>query len=260
MSSISSINSSTMSGMQRMQRPDPSKMAENLFSKLDTSGKGYLEKSDLQSAFAQLSSTSSSSSSSSTTSSSASVDDVFKSLDSDSDGKITKDEMTSGLQKIAEQLDSQFNKMREGGMSAGGGMQRAGGMPPPPPPDGADSAGFTQEELTSQLEEIGSSDSKRSSLISSIVDNFEEADSDSDGKVSFKEAMAYDQANSSSSSTSTGSTSSSSSSSSSTSSTSDSGKLETQIMKQIMELMHAYGGSGSDSGVSSLLSTLSTSA
>lgn len=260
MSSISNISSSSasmMSGTQRMQRPDPSKMTESMFSKLDTSGKGYLEKSDLQSAFTQLSSTDGSSSSTGSTSSSASVDDVFKSLDSDSDGKITKDEMTSGLQKIADQLDSQFNKMREGGMSAGGGMHGAGGMPPPPPPDGADSAGFTKDELTSQLEEISSSDSTRSSLISNIVDNFEEADSDSDGKVSFKEAMAYDQANSSSSSTST---SSSSSSSSSTSSTSDSGKLETQIMKQIMELMRAYGGSGSDSGVSSLLSTLSTSA
>jgi len=259
MSSISSINSSTMSGMQRMQRPDPSKMTENLFSKLDTSGKGYLEKSDLQSAFAQLSSTSSSSSSSSTTSSSASVDDVFKSLDSDSDGKITKDEMTSGLQKIADQLDSQFNKMREGG-KAGGGMQGAGGMPPPPPPDGANSAGITKDQLTSMAKEIGSNDSTASSKISDLVKNFDKADTDKDGKISAKEAIAYDQANSTSSSTSTSSTSASTSNSSSTSSTSDSGKLETQIMKQIMELMRAYGGSGSDSGVSSLLSTLSTSA
>jgi len=185
------------------------------------------------------------------------VDDVFKSLDSDSDGKITKDEMTSGLQKIADQLDSQFNKMREGGMSAGGGMQGAGGMPPPPPPDGADSAGLTKDQLTSMAKEIGSSDSTASSQLSNLVANFDKADTDKDGKISAKEAMAYDQANSSSSSTST---SSASSSSSGTSSTSDSGKLETQIMKQIMELMHAYGGSGSDTGVSSLLSTLSTSA
>jgi len=57
MSSIGSINSSMMSGMMRMQRPDPSKMTDSLFSKLDTSGKGYLEKSDLQSAFSNISST-----------------------------------------------------------------------------------------------------------------------------------------------------------------------------------------------------------
>lgn len=250
MSGISSIssNASMMSGMQRMHRPDPSKMAENLFSKLDTSGKGYLEKSDLQSAFSQLSSTGSSSSgTSSGASSSTSVDDVFKSLDSDNDGKITKGEMTSGLQKIADQLDSQFNKMREGGMQGAGGM-------PPPPPDGADGTSdsrFTQEELTSQLEEIGSSDSKRSTLISNIVNNFEKADSDGDGKVTAKEAMAYDQSSS---------TSSSSSSSGSASSTSNSTKIEAQIMKQIMALMHAYGESNSNSSANGLLNTLSTSA
>lgn len=241
MSSIGSISSSMMSGMQRMQRPDASKMANDLFSKLDTTGKGYLEKSDLQSAFDQMSSTGSTTSGSSA----ASVDEVFKSLDSDSDGKITKDEMTSGLKKIADQLDSQFNKMREGG------------MPPPPPPDGADSAGFTQDELSSQLKEIGSSDSKRSSLISNIVNNFDKADSDGDGKVSLKEAMSFDQANS------TSSTTASANDSSSTSSSGDSTKLEAKIMKQIMELMRAYGGAGdssSDSNISGLLSRLSTTA
>jgi len=179
------------------------------------------------------------------------VDDVFKSLDNDSDGKITKDEMTSGLQKIADQLDSQFNKMREGG------MQGAGRMPPPPPPDGADSAGLTKDELTSKANETSSSDSTLSSMLSTLAANFDKADTDEDGKVSAKEAMAYDQAHPSSSSTSANS---SASNSSSASSTSDSGKLDTQIMKQIMELMRAYGGSGGDSGVSGLLSTLSTSA
>jgi hypothetical protein len=50
--SIGSINSSSasmmMSGMKGMQRPDPSKMADQLFSKLDTKGQGYIEKGDLQ--------------------------------------------------------------------------------------------------------------------------------------------------------------------------------------------------------------------
>ena len=254
MSSIGSINSSTMSGMQRMQRPDPTKMASDLFSKLDTTGKGYLEKSDLQSAFDQLSSTSGATSGSSGT---ASADEVFNSLDSDSNGKVTQDEMASGLQKIADQLDSQFNKMREGGMQGAGAMP-----PPPPPPDGADSAGFTKDELTSQLEQIGSSDSTRSSLISNIVNNFAEADSDGDGKVSLSEAMAYDQASSTGSSSSTNSTTTSANdASSSDSSSSDSTQLEAKIMKQIMELMRAYGGSGdSNSSVSGLLSTLSTTA
>lgn len=242
---ISGYGSSAMSGMggmHQMRKPDPSKMADELFSKLDTKGQGYIEKSDLQSAFDQLSSTGNS----------ASVDQVFSSLDSDGDGKITKDEMSSSLQKIAAELDSQFNKMRESGMN------RAGGMPPPPPPpqgaEGQNDAGFTKEELTSQLNEIGTSDNKRASLISNIVNNFEKADSDGDGKVSFKEAMAYDQA--SQTSASSGSTAATSSS---TTVASDSTKLDAQIMKQIMELMRAYG-SGDSNSVSSLLKTVSTTA
>lgn len=247
MSSISNVGgygSSMMSAMnggtQRMQRPDPSRMAEELFSKLDTKGQGYVEKSDMQSAFDQLPSTGNSGDA-------ASVDEIFNSLDGDGDGKITKEEMSSGLQKIADELDSQFNKMREGGMKGAGGM--------PPPPQDADDAGFTQEELASQLEEIGTADSKRASLISNIVDNFEEADSDGDGKVSFKEAMAFDQASQSGTADKT----SSSSSDSGTSSASDSNKLEAQIMKQIMDLMRTYGEAGS-SGTASLFSSLAVSA
>lgn len=244
---ISSYGSSAMSGMggmHHMRKPDPSKMAEELFSKRDTKGQGYIEKSDLQSAFDGLSSSGNSSNA-------ASVDQVFSSLDGDGDGKITKDEMSSSLKKIAAELDSQFNKMREGGMNG------AAGMPPPPPPQGAEGqndAGFTKEELTGQLKEIGSSDSKRATLISNIVNNFEKADSDGDGKVSFKEAMVYDQASQTSASND-----SNTATSSSTTVASDTAKLDAQIMKQIMELMRAYG---SDSGgsVSSLMESISTTA
>ncbi len=237
---ISGYGASAMSGMPRMQRPDPSKMAEELFSKLDAKGQGYIEKSDLESAFGQLSPTRASENS-------ASVEEVFNSLDGDGDGKVTQDEISSSLQKLTAELDAQFNKMREGGMK---GM---GGMPPPPPPQDVEEpggAGFTKEELTGQLEEIGSSDSKRSALISKIVDNFEEADSDGDGKVSFKEAMAYDQA----------SQTSASGGSNAATSANDSARLDAQIMKQIMELMRAYGGGNDANSVSSLPETISTTA
>lgn len=229
---VSSIGSSSVSSW--MQRPDPSQMASKLFSKLDTKNQGYIEKSDLQSAYDQLST---SGNSSSTTS----VDDVFSQLDTDGDGKVTKQEMTDSLQKIADQLDSQFNNMRTS----------SGGMPPPPPPQGSDSAGFTKDELQSQLDEIGSSDSKRASLISNIVSNFDKADTDGDGKVSMQEAMAFDQASQSSSSAS------SSTSSSSATSSSGSANSEANIMMKIMQLMHAYGGLGQESGQSGSTGTLS---
>lgn len=247
MSSISSVGSYASSATQSaMRRPDPSKMAEDLFSKLDTKGQGYFEKSDLTTALSSISSSSSSSSS-------ASADDVFSQMDSDGDGKVTQDELSSTLQKLADQMDAQFDNMR---MNQAMGGQ--GGMPPPPPP--GNDAGFTKDELSSQLDEIGSSDSQRSSLISKVVDNFDEADTDGDGKVSFKEAMAYDQSTQASSVASTsGSSSSSSSTSSDSSSSSSSNDLNAKVMLQIMRLMHAYG-EGDYANVSATGSALSVSA
>ena len=212
-----------------------SQLSSKLFSALDTKSQGFLEKSDFVSAFSKISSTSSS-----TSSSSASVDDVFSALDSNSDGKVTKDEFASTLAKLQEQLDS--SRMHGGGH---GGPQGAGGPPPPPP---ADDAGFTKDELSSELEESSSSDSQRTELLSKIVSNFEAADTNSDGKVSFTEAMAYDQ--SSQNSTASNATSGSSSSSNS----------EAGIMMKIMQLMHAYGGNSQDQSSNSIASQLSVSA
>jgi len=84
------------------QRPDASQMAEDLFSKLDTQSKGYLEASDLASALG----------SNNSSTSSASAEEVFKSLDSDSDGKLTKTELSDGLKKVQDQLESSFQAMR----------------------------------------------------------------------------------------------------------------------------------------------------
>ncbi|MBI4996324.1 MAG: EF-hand domain-containing protein [Rhodocyclales bacterium] len=200
-------------GIQRPARPDSSKLAEELFAQIDTTGKGYIEKSDLESAFQQVSSTTG-----------ASSDELFTSLDSDGDGKVTRDEMSSGLKSLMDSLDSQFQSMRMN--QAMGGM---GSMPPPPPPE--NDAGFTKEELQSQLDEIGSSDSNRSSLISKVIENFDTADADGDGKVSFKEAMAYQQ-----------STEAASADAASAAGSSSSGSTgDAELMLQIMKLAQAYG-------------------
>lgn len=79
-----------------MQLPDPSKMAEQLFSKLDIKEQGYLEKSDLQAAFGNLSKSDNSNS----TSNSTAIDDMFSKLDGDGDGKVTKAEMSATLEKL----------------------------------------------------------------------------------------------------------------------------------------------------------------
>ncbi|MBI2308849.1 MAG: EF-hand domain-containing protein [Rhodocyclales bacterium] len=170
MSSIGAVGNSglMMHGMGGRPRPNPAEMADKLFGALDTGNQGYIEQSDLESALGKIGT------------GDTGAAELFAQLDGNSDGKVSKDEFSSALQAAAAQLDAQFGEMR---------MQ--GGMPPPPPP--GDDAGFTKDELENQLSEIGASDSKRASLISEIVDNFDAADADGDGKVSFKEAMAYDQ-------------------------------------------------------------------
>lgn len=192
-----------------------SSQMSQLFSRLDSKSQGYLEKSDLASAFGAISGGDDSA-----------VDEVFAAFDTDSDGKVTESEFASTLSKLQEELDAQFGQMR---------MQ--GGMPPPPP---AGDEGFTQEELAAQLEEIGDADSDRASLIADVVANFEAADSDGDGKVSFREARAYDESQQSSASAASAGTQAASS--------------ESQVMMKIMQLMQAYGQA--DERTSSLLSTL----
>lgn len=227
---VSSISGYSSASAMAMTRPDPSQMASKLFSRLDSKGQGFIEQSDLQSAFSQVFGNASSSQANDASS------QLFSALDGDSNGKVTESEFSTGMQKLAEALDSQAFSSRMGG---------AGGMPPPPPPGGGqDDAGFTKDELQSQLEEIGSTDSKRSSLISSVVENFDKADANGDGKVSATEAMAYEQSTQSStsgSSTQTGSTSSSS-------------QTDAMLAHRLMELMRAYGGDSATSAASSALS------
>lgn len=201
--------------------------ASYLFSKIDTSSKGYINEDDLVSAFSSLTSTGETSAS-----------DVFTQLDSDSDGKVTESEFSSALQA----LNSQYDASR---------MQ--GAMMPPPPP--ADDEGFGEEELASQLEEIGDTDSARSTLISSIIENFDEADANQDGAVSNAEAMAYAKANDITTSATSGSAALSGSN------FKDTSVSDAQVYQQIMELMRAYGVPGSgDSFLSALQSSISTSA
>lgn len=170
-----SIGSSTTSAMMfsrtggPRQRPDASQMADDLFSKLDTQSKGYLEASDLASALG----------SDTDSTSNASAEEVFKSLDSDSDGKLTKSELSDGLKQVQAQLDNSFQAMRTKG---------GGAMPPPPPGDEEDT-GLTQDEMT----EIASNtdDSKLADMMNSLASNFDAADTDGDGKVTRAEAMEY---------------------------------------------------------------------
>lgn len=294
MNSISSIGSNSM--MHNMNKPNPAEMAEELFSKIDSSDQGYIDKAGLQSAFDEVSST-------------TDIDALFSELDGNDDGKVTQDEFTNSMAQLEEQLmrmrmesggmpppppngeegnetgftleeltsqlaeidstDSERSEfisniidnfeaadadgdgkvsfdeaktLNQGSETEPASMDR---MPPPPPPGrNGDDTGFTKDELTSQLEEIGSTDSERSSLISNIIENFDEADIDGDGKVSFKEAMDFDQDNDTSSVTNSTLTAST-----------ESGEIDRKVAMQVMQLLQAYNlGDDSDNQISSLLS------
>lgn len=215
-----SISSSTSAASAMMfsrtggarQRPDASQMAEDLFSKLDTQSKGYLEASDLASALG----------SNSSSTSSASAEEVFKSLDSDSDGKLTKTELSDGLKKVQDQLESSFQAMRTKGK---------GDMPPPPPPQGGN----------------GDADSDTDSTSSSQSASYDPADTNKDGTVSATEALAYALSNSSSTSSSSDA-STSSSSTDTTASNTDITNALASMMQNVLQPGQAEGHHGHHGG------------
>lgn len=161
---------SSAGSMSGMQRPDSSKMVDNLFSKLDTKGQGYIEKSDFQGAFDKVASKT------------ASVDDVFKALDGNDDGKITKQEMSDSVTKLADQLVSQLQSMRMSGKEGGG----LGGV------------GMSKNDISSMVDSTGGT----SQTLNDLSQNFDAADTNQDGTISAQELMAYQASNSATSSTS----------------------------------------------------------
>jgi Ca2+-binding EF-hand superfamily protein len=231
MNGISGVGSSIyqmQNSSYGMRKPDPEEAAQRLFEKLDTSGQGYIEKSDLASVLEQKSD-------------GTDLDELFTQIDTDGDGKVTEQELTTSFVTLDEQINDLFSQMR---------MKEAmGGMPPPPPEgvEGENDVGFTEEELMAQLDEIGDSDPQRSTLIENILANFDEADTDGDGRVSHQEAMTFDQGG-------TGSTVASEDSDSASTNASVT-NLDEKVALQIVRLMQAYGlGGGTEDESSPALS------
>lgn len=135
------------------------KMADAIFSRLDTKNQGFIDKAGLQDALAAAGDGSAN----------TSADDAMQALDGDVDGKVTKSELTEAMTKLSDQLNAQFDASRVG---RGGGP---GGMPPKgPPPAGAggtpDATDATQSTTTTYNAA---------------------ADTDGDGTVSTDEEAAY---------------------------------------------------------------------
>ncbi len=152
-----------------MPRPQLSKeqlteAAGNLFGKLDSQNKGYLEQSDFSSLLSGLQNDETSTKS----------EELFSSLDSDKDGQLTSSEFSDNFSNLL--------------YSAQGTMGAMGARPAPPEDNGK-----SKGELTALLEELEQEDEKSSEGLQSLLDNFDTADADGDGKVTMQEVMAYRQ-------------------------------------------------------------------
>jgi Ca2+-binding EF-hand superfamily protein len=123
------------------------------------------------------------------------LEDLFSTIDSDSDGSITKDELKSFGDKLAAQMQSTLLSAQETG-----GAQGAFG-PPPPPPGG----GKSVEEMFSDIDSDGDGsvsadelksfgEAKASRAKEAAAEAFETADSDGDGQLSKSEFEAFGEA------------------------------------------------------------------
>lgn len=221
-------SSTSMSSWQQRTPPSQEQLktqASDLFSKLDSSSKGYLDASDFSKALQSVQQDTSDSQSS----------EWFSQLDADADGKLTSDEFSSG---VSEQLYNARGSMGAGGPPPGGmnGMQ---GMPPPPPPEDAEDSGKTVDELSEMLDNVKDSDSHLASDLQSIIDQFDQADSDQDGKVTREEAMAFKESQKTSGSTTSDSSANSLSAS------------QMQLQHTLMQLMKSYGATAAATATTS---------
>lgn len=163
----------------------PQQAADKLFSKLDELGRGEIGGAELQTAFDKIKADAT-----------GSADKLFSKLDADGDGKLTRSEFSGSINQLAEQLDHHYMRTR---------MHGEGGLPP------SANAGFTKDELSSQL--------------SNLVSNFDKADANGDGRVSIKEARALAH----------------SAGASSASPLAGAGNQNVELMLQVVRLMQAYG-------------------
>lgn len=119
-------------------RTGTANVADALFTKLDTKQKGYINEADLKNAAAATGTDASKSA------------EVFKQLDSDADGKVTKSELSVAVEKVGNQLDAQLDQSRMDKASASakpaaaGLPSGAGGGAPPAKSADSDSTSTTK--------------------------------------------------------------------------------------------------------------------
>jgi Ca2+-binding EF-hand superfamily protein len=127
-----------------------------IFTKLDTKKKGYIDAADVKTAAGA------------TEADAAKADEAFKQIDTDSEGKVTKSELSAAIDKVSDQLNAQLDSSRTASGAAGAkpaGGHGGGGAPP--------------------VASASSSDTETAAKYVAA------ADTDSDGTVTAAEEAAY---------------------------------------------------------------------
>lgn len=133
-SAYSSYGSSAAS-TQRMQ-PNFEQMAQKLLSSMDSNNNGSIDKAEFSAAAQALASNSNGSNSSTST-----IEDIFNTLDTNSDGSMSSQELLSALQNMTPPPPPPDSSTQHGD-----------GPPPPPPPSQSDQNGLNAQDILSALD------------------------------------------------------------------------------------------------------------
>jgi Ca2+-binding EF-hand superfamily protein len=245
-------SNSAIGAAQGVQKPDAAQLIGKLFSRVDAGGQGSIDKAALETAFSKLYAAGAGKPGS--PDSAASADAVFKALDSNGDGKLTKQEATDSLNNILSQIDKAGGQRAEGAHKAHHGHHGHHVEAAAATGGAADLAGVSKDQLSAKASELASSNSKLSAFMSNIASNFSAADSNGDGKLNVSELRAFVQSRQASPAAGAAAPVTAPGSAGDTGSATDAGQPGREFMQKAAQLMRAYGGP--IGGVASTLSVL----
>ena len=150
------------------------RVSAQLFAKLDTRNKGYVDQADLEQAAPAGKSDS------------AAAAQLIKQIDGDGNGQVSKSELSEAVQKVGAELDAQFDQSR---LQFAGAPAEGGARPAAPPAGGGGAGGGGGG---GGLRAAGGADAASESGSSGTEIKYNaSADTDSDGTVSADEEAAF---------------------------------------------------------------------
>ncbi len=169
---LSAMLSGAGSAAGRAGRPDLSAMADRMFSRIDGNRDGGIDKAELTSALGRFAPKDGSGDTRSI------VDKMFATFDADGSGSLSQQETRTGLEKLKQQLESQFQQLR---------ASDAG--PPPPKTSGNDPFGRMDADGSGGLSTTEFGAAAQTTTQSAMLEKlFSKIDKDGDGSITRAES------------------------------------------------------------------------